>query len=662
MAIKLLIHAVMLLAAWAGAKPARANADSLKALLQQPMADSTKARVMVQLARQLAVENTSEARHYAQQAIDLATVVKAPLPLAAAHLAMGLALEYEAVYDTALLHYRQATSVAKRAQDLRTEATGLKNQGIIHFYQSRWDSSTHFYLLALRLYEQLQDAEGQASVLNNLGSVFEYRANYQKALDYYLQALAIKETLPNKTSLANTLNNIGNVYGLQQQNQQALAYYNRALEIRLQTGDKKRAASAYANLGSTYVAMQDYRRAIAHFNKAKEIDEALNNQEGLVYVWMRLGNLYRLTGNSALAQEYASRALTKARALGLRKNELDILKELIETLYDKNPQATIEYFNSYAALRDSLFNEDNNRQLAEMQTLYETEKKEQQIALLTAQKMRERQNRIWFSVVAALFLILAAVLFALYRTKQRSNLLLAQKNEELKILDATRNKLFAIIAHDLRNPLSAFRGLTEALQQNLAQMSTHDLQYYINELSHTSHSLYDLLQNLLSWAMAQTGKLPARPQTLELAGLINQVVQHLHLSMQQKQISLQVQVSPEAKVFADVQMVQTIVRNLLDNAIKFTPPGGSITIASHTHNPQQTGISIIDSGIGIAQEDLTRLFDIKADVQSIGQSPEKGTGLGLVLCQELARKNEGTITVTSKLHAGTAFTLWLPAA
>ncbi|MEM8966935.1 MAG: HAMP domain-containing sensor histidine kinase, partial [Bacteroidota bacterium] len=187
-----------------------------------------------------------------------------------------------------------------------------------------------------------------------------------------------------------------------------------------------------------------------------------------------------------------------------------------------------------------------------------------------------------------------------------------------------------------------------------------EVQFFIDEIYQSSQQLDDLLRNLLQWAASQTGSLQYEPKVFTPSQIIAKCVGHLQAQANEKSISLQHHVSPESEVYADPKMIQTIIRNLLSNAIKFTPKGGNVSLMS-TRAENHVAVSVIDTGIGIAEKDLRALFRIDADVQDIGTSPDKGTGIGLILCKELAELNHCEFRVSSELGQGSTFTLLIPA-
>ncbi len=232
---------------------------------------------------------------------------------------------------------------------------------------------------------------------------------------------------------------------------------------------------------------------------------------------------------------------------------------------------------------------------------------------------------------------------------------LAEKEEAL----ATKDKLFSIIAHDLGNIFYGLQGFAELLTNEKKQPDVEERKDYLKMLKQAATNGYDLLTNLLNWSRSQTGRLQADPTTLVLQDSIYRNVGLQKDKAGCKKIDILADVDENITVFADVNMLNTVVRNLISNAIKFTPKSGTIRITAEPIDDNVVEISITDTGIGIKSEDINKMFRINI-ARTYGTDGEKGNGLGLVLCKELIEKCNGTIGVESKVGEGSRFYVRLP--
>lgn len=236
-----------------------------------------------------------------------------------------------------------------------------------------------------------------------------------------------------------------------------------------------------------------------------------------------------------------------------------------------------------------------------------------------------------------------------------------RKSEQKFIeLNAAKDKFFSIIAHDLKNPFNSLIGFSELLSEEFDEFSEEEKKSQINSIRNVSEQTFKLLQNLLDWASSQTGRLEFNPKTIELSEIVTEIIGLMHLQSVYKKVAVYTGIGYGTKVFADSDMVKTIFRNLISNAIKFTNMGGKVWIVAK-QKENEIEVSISDTGIGICQENIDKLFRIDEKFKTLGTLSEKGTGLGLLLCKEFVEKNGGRIWVESTPGAGSTFSFTLPA-
>lgn len=279
----------------------------------------------------------------------------------------------------------------------------------------------------------------------------------------------------------------------------------------------------------------------------------------------------------------------------------------------------------------------------------------------------------WFRILAAIILLISPILFIKWRTKrlvkQREKLEeivaertreIQQKNEQLLQLNATKVKLFSIISHDLRSPFSAILGFQEILLENYNNFTDSERMEMIGQVNSASKQIFDLLENLLNWARVQTSDIQYKPVKITLYELFREKFD-LYLNIaDSKGISLKYQIPETLVAFADINLLETILRNLINNAIKFTHQGGTINIEASLHNGE-INISITDSGTGMTKKQLESLFIFEKAKTTQGTNGEHGSGLGLLLCKDFVEKNMGTISVESQPGKGSTFSFTLPA-
>jgi len=236
---------------------------------------------------------------------------------------------------------------------------------------------------------------------------------------------------------------------------------------------------------------------------------------------------------------------------------------------------------------------------------------------------------------------------------------LVKSEKQLRQLNKTKDRLFAIVAHDLRNPFNSIIGLSDLLLRKFERVSPERSKAMIENILFAAQSAYDLLLNLLEWARTQTGKMTFIPNQVQLSDSIAGCLS-LHQNMAiNKKIQLQSNVPSTTFVVADRNMVDTIIRNLLSNALKFTEEGGFVNITAE-HSDDMVIVTVADSGVGMNPEDVETIFDTLSSLSTDGTGKEKGTGLGLTLCKEFVARNGGKIWVESELGKGSRFRFTLP--
>jgi signal transduction histidine kinase len=236
---------------------------------------------------------------------------------------------------------------------------------------------------------------------------------------------------------------------------------------------------------------------------------------------------------------------------------------------------------------------------------------------------------------------------------------LQEKNKQLSELNASKDKFFSIIAHDLRNPFAGLLGFTRMVAEGIVDWSKDEIQDILGELQKSAENLYELLDNLLSWSRLQRGVMEYTPELVNVDQIVRRNIALFTPNAEQKQITLRNLVEQAMMVFADMKMFDTVIRNLVSNALKFTGNGGSVEI-SVMQDEEFVTVAVADTGIGISQKDLSKLFQIDVKYSQVGTAGEQGTGLGLVLCKDLIEKNGGEIGVESEVGKGTIFRFTLP--
>jgi len=234
------------------------------------------------------------------------------------------------------------------------------------------------------------------------------------------------------------------------------------------------------------------------------------------------------------------------------------------------------------------------------------------------------------------------------------------KNEELICSNAEKDKFFSIIAHDLKGPFNGFLGLTQVMAEELPSLTPAEVQKIAVSMSNSAKNLYHLLENLLEWSQIQQGAFPFNPEAIQLGIVVRSSIDMIYETAKSKDIEIATDIADGLLVFVDINMVQTVIRNLVFNAVKFTPKGGKVTLLAKVATGNNIEISIQDNGIGVGRNIIENLFRIDVHTNRKGTEGEPSTGLGLLLCKEFTEKNGGKIRVESEVGIGSTFYFTLP--
>lgn len=539
--------------------------------------------------------------------------------------------------------------------------------GSVFRSSGQYEDALKYDFLGLKYAEKNKNVLLEAKLLNNIGIDFYQSLNNKKALEYYLLAEEKYIEVGDASGTGDCYNNIAMAYDELEKRDSALFYYEKAEYIYIKSNNKDAISDVLNNKAGVYYKNGDFEKVFELILKSLKIQEELGNENKLAYTLINIGILYYSIGEYEKAIEYEERGLLIAE-----KNEnYPHLRFGYKSLADAyaeigDYQKAFTTHIKFASINDTIFNQDMAQAISEMQTKYETEKIEQQVKLLQTENeladIRIKRGRtviLTFLIIIVLGLLIAVILIRQNRFKARLNKILESKNMELSSLNATKNKFFAIVSHDIKNPLSGFKAITSALDDSFNEMSENDVKKYIKILRNSSYQLDELLRGLLNWAALLNSNKEINLKEVQLSEIINEIVKLVKSDCDLKGVELNVNICDLPKVYADENMLLTIVRNIVSNAIKFTPSGGTIVISLYPENDRNI-ISIKDTGIGIEQQDIHKLFRIDADTKTIGNSKEKGAGLGLILVREMATHCDVEIDVKSEFGKGTEFVLSMP--
>lgn len=584
-------------------------------------------------------------------------------------------------YSESIDTYKQAIEIAKEIEDYKNEGSLLAGLANDYYEINDLNRSLEFAIKSANTLIAHNITTGLAASYNFIGYIHQSLQNRDLAEEYYLKAHELYQKDNDIRGLSATLNNLGIIFSENGDNQKSIEYYTKSLEYAKQLNDNDGIAIALNNIGMLHVELGQINKGLDSYNESLGYSTKLFNKSGYANTFNNIGAAYIKSGDLQKAEQNVLTALSFKKQV----TEIAIIQEsyqLLAQIYSKKGQYSkaFEYQGIQLAYNDSIYNQQKTSNILEMQTRFETEAKEKEIQLLKKDNEirlleveRHKSFQKYLLISSVLLLILAIVIFFSLRIKRKTYQLISQKNFELERanlklteseqnlieLNATKDKFFSIIAHDLKNPFNALLGFSELLEKNYNTYTTEEIKEYINVIYESSQSLFKLLDNLLQWSRTQTGTITYFSEAFSLLPIVNQEVELLQLNAEKKKITVKVIVDKNLKAFADKNIISTVIRNLLNNALKFTNTGGLVEIRA-CEKGDNIEVSISDSGIGIDANDLDKLFQLNSSLSNKGTANEEGTGLGLILCKEFVEKNDGKIWVTSSKGKGSTFYFTLP--
>ena len=556
------------------------------------------------------------------------------------------------------LTYEGAQSLLKLSEATSDTTNLIISYYFLGFSCQRMGRMEEGLIHAKKCYElclAAKDEEMLSSVMNNIANIYLVNKQDSMAVIYFQQTIDIERKLGRMQNLAIRLGNIATAYINSGKLDEAFSSVTEGLEIVRQEGRPDKIAIRLHQMCEVYLAMKDYEKARECELEALEYFKNTESKYGQAIVLDMLGEIEHGMNNKNMAEQYYLQALSLAEEI---RNNL-LIQRTCNNLYKlyrgNNFAQSLFYFERTIALRDSLFRAENQIQLNDFRIRYETAEKELEIERQQTEIARHKTRRLVYSAgLIAASLLLVLLIYSLMLRNRR--------NRELVETNATKDKFFSIISHDLKNPAIAQRDAVQLLLDNSGKWDSASLTNYYQKLLKSANGQVDLLYTLLGWAQLQTGRMPFHPAPFDLAAALQSCIELIQGMAEKKSIRFDVQMPETAFITGDYNMLTTVVRNLLTNAVKFTPQGGTVTLSISPTSPTSPAspispfiVSVSDTGIGMTAEQKQTLFRLDRQHARMGTSGEQGSGLGLIICKELLQKHGSQLHVESEEGKGSRF-------
>lgn len=577
-------------------------------------------------------------------------------------------------FNKALENNHKALKIYEEINYLEGISVITNNLGTVYLDLFDYENSLKYNFIAQKIAQENNFTEVYILTLSNISSIYLEQKNYPKALEFIQEAIGVTQKEGIKFNLASQITTLGEIYKLQKNYKKAISSYEKSLQLFRNDKNNYGTAISLFNIGDTEYLLKNYNKASKYLERSLVLSEQINDQVGVLLANKGLGQVHTKQKKYKTAISYYDVAYQWAIKLNSKEDKLNIYKDYVD-LYKAmgNYDKSLQNLEKHNLLQDSIQNEKSSIQIAEMQTKYESEKKEKENELLrknnAIQELAiEKQTNIrnTFIGISIVVLFIIIILLTRFTIKKKANKLLIQKNEviskqrdELKEINSTKDKFFSIISHDLRSPIANIIGFTNLLVEDYDSFNEAEKKDLIIKLNKSGKTTFELLGNILTWSQTQTGQIETYKETLNLKELVENICATYNYNATRKNIKIVTNIPTNSNVLVDKNAATIFIGNIVSNAIKFTQEDGTITINSK-ENEETTEIHIIDNGVGMTPEKIEKLFKIEEHISTKGTNSEEGTGLGLILSKEFITKNGGTIEVKSQVGKGSQFIISLP--
>lgn len=578
-------------------------------------------------------------------------------------------------HELCIKYGKTAINIADKNR-LKTKKSEILNQvATSYFFLGKYDEALKYFNEALKLDIKNGDKLGVSSVLNNIGKVYEVWGKYDAAIESYREGLKIDKELGNKSKMSVRLSGISGAFKCKGELDSALYYMNEAIKLDKLHNDTYKLAVRYDQLGDVYSARKEYKEALKHYQTSLSHLHKSKNSEiypsfvltSFAIVHNHLGHTYQLLKDKSNSLAHYKKSYEYANQANYTLYKIKTTRDLSKLYAESgNYKAAYDYLTIHLQYKDSVFNEKNQKTIAEFKEKYENEKKENNIKLLKKDKQLSElkiqeitTQRLYFIFVLIILFLLVLVIYMKFYSKRKLTRELEKKNKELEELNQQKDRFFSIISHDLRSPISSFQMITSSINKNLDNFSHDTLKSLLSDMNETSLKLNSFLKNLLEWAMTQTGLISPNKEVIEVEQICSEVSDLMESEASVNGVEIYRDFASNSKVFSDYKMLCTVLRNLLSNAIKFAEKGSVVKLYV-SEVDDKVKISISNNGPGMSDQEVQMLFRIDINPNKIGNHPAKGSGLGLLISYELIKLNDGIVFVESSTPENTMFTILLP--
>jgi len=574
-----------------------------------------------------------------------------------------------------------ALEIAMEQHDTILIARCYGKIGKIYYEAEMYHEALENYQIENQLSQKARYIPGLERSFEELGKTHHALNDTVLSLGFFKEALAIAQFQKDTQKLGEKHFNIAEVYYGSRAYDSAQVHFNTSIDFFILSEDTINIVRCLQSLGRVLQMQGDYPASRKLLFRALNLAVHKDLEYEMAHIAYNVALSLQGTGNTEAAGNHLEMALKICLDEGFYKLASEIYRRLAEfSLAEGDNKLALDYQKKAFTFVDSLRRSDQKSKLKFLEMKYDYEMSRNELNLLRLNNdiqsaKLDRQKRIGLFTIISLFIFFVALLISirifylrrkvvksleekqLQLEKTHRELLISEQN--LKNLNDTKNKLFSILAHDLINPFNSLLAFTALLNEGSQSLEKDKIKEYSKVIYQTAQNLYQLLENLLQWSRSQTGKIILKKESICLNALVDNVIALVQVMANRKSINIKTDLNALDNVLVDPNLMSAAIRNLVQNAIKFTPENKTITITTRNETHGRI-IEVIDTGLGISEENQRKLFRTDMHYTTNGTANEKGAGLGLIIAKEFIEINGGQLKVASEKGKGSIFTIEIP--
>ncbi|MCB0398778.1 MAG: tetratricopeptide repeat-containing sensor histidine kinase [Winogradskyella sp.] len=656
--------------------------DDLTVKLAYQEADSTKVDISLMLIDELyAVEEYDKALLYVNQTAKLSENLNYTKGLAESTYYRALIYTQLNDYFNAIDNYDKSRKFYLQISDTLGVAKVSNSLGLIEIKRGNYAVGLKNSLSAIDIFEKQNLFDELSSAYNNLAEAYFKTNQIDKSIDFNFKALDVRKRINDRDGIIASTKNIAELYSLRKEHRKAIEYYEKALEMLNPTKDQNLRGEILPKLGSEYLKFREFDKASDYLVEGLKYNRKQDNQEGILLALNAIGDLNLQKQKVKLAEIQLNEAYDIAQRIDNKQALLENYKLHIAL------DSTRGYFqnaffwqNKYYDLKDELSKIDQPVFPVDTEPLdlNNTNPIEEEIDNFDEEESNQTKKTwlnnplVLYAAFATTAILLTLLLLNYLKSKKYRETIIEQREKlkqeqirseaileqvhHLEEVNQVKDKLFSIVSHDLKDSISSIKAFLDLLKED--SISKEEFRELIPELSENANNASSLLFNLLNWSKSQMQNLEPNPELFNIQDVFHTKMALVEQKVEDKRIVL-IDESQRDFVYADKSMVEIVIQNLITNAVKFSRTGDVITISNQDVNGKAL-ICVEDTGVGISEENIKKLFNANKNFTTIGTKNEKGTGLGLTIAKDLVELNNGRIWVESTVNVGSKFFIELP--